>query len=260
MKNFLTTIVVFIALLSASYAQEKKKGSNGYIYGSWGYNKDWFSKSDIHFAGTEYDFTIYQVTAHDRPNFDQIFAKDISIPQFIYRVGYIFGKHPNLGIEISFDHAKYIMDQNIKSRVAGRIHDSYVDMDTLLTPQFIRFEHTNGANFLMFNVFKRNNLHMSQSGNHQFIWIIKPGAGMVIPQSSVAIFNKNQDNKYHIAGYVIGLDNELHYEYKHGFFAETGVKYAFANYMNVLAVGNSKANHHFSCLELLLGVGFNFAL
>ena len=75
----------------------------------------------------------------------------------------------------------------------------------------------------------------------------------MVPQSSVALFNVAQDNNYHIAGYVLGIDNQIHYEYKHGFFAETGFKGVFANYTNVLTVGDAQANHHFMAVEWLIG-------
>jgi hypothetical protein len=259
--KFIATIcLVLFSCISNAQTEKKKKGANGYLYLTWGYNKDWFSRSDIHFKGTDYDFTIYDVTAKDRPEWDQLFAKNISIPQFVYRVGYNFGKGSDWGIEVSFDHAKYIMENDQVAHVEGRIHESYVNQDTTLTKNFVRFEHTNGANFLMFNVFKRSNVFLSKNGYHGIIWILKPGAGIVVPQSSVALFNVNQDNNYHVAGYIVGIDSEFRYEYKHGLFAESGLKYSFANYTNVLAVGDSKANHHFTCLEWIVGIGYSFAL
>src|SRR4051812_30483335 len=80
--------------------QEKEAKPKGTFYFSWGYNKDWYSKSDIHFvskSSDEYDFIIYDARAHDRPQFDEVFQSDISIPQFIYRIGYSFAKHPDQG-------------------------------------------------------------------------------------------------------------------------------------------------------------------
>ncbi len=64
-----------------------------YIY--WGYNRSVFSTSDIHFHGMGYDFTVYHVTAHDRPSkftFDNYFnPSHISIPQYNIRMGfYVF--------------------------------------------------------------------------------------------------------------------------------------------------------------------------
>ena len=83
---------------------------------------------------------------------------------------------------------------------------------------------------------------------------------MVIPQSEVALFNVDQNNNYHIAGYVGGLDLGLHYQFRKHFIAETGFKGVYANYLDVLSVGDSKANHNFFCLEWLISIGYQIAL
>ena len=266
MKNNQAKFVFLLLFLYATYVngQETKEGKpKGRFYFSWGYNKDWYSKSDIHFeskSNDDFNFTVYNVKAEDRPSFGRILNSDLSIPQYIYRIGYSFARHPNMGIEIGFDHAKYIMLQDQVAHVKGKIHEEYVDIDTILTREFLRFEHTNGANFLMLNFFWKNIFFSSASGKHELFYIIKPGAGLVIPQSEVAIFNVDQNNDYHIAGYVAGLDLELHYEFNKHFLFETGMKGVFANYLNVLAVGDSRANHHFFCLEWLISIGYQFQL
>jgi hypothetical protein len=242
--------------------EAEKISRTGKFYFSWGYNKDWFSRSDLHFKSTgneDYDFTVYRVKAHDKPNFNRAINKDISIPQFIYRLGYSFASRPDCGIEIGFDHAKYIMTQGQVAHVKGKLHENYVDKDTVLSERFVRFEHTNGANFLMASFVKRMHLYSSPSGSNRFYTMLKPGAGIVIPQSEVSLFGKYQNNKYHIAGYVTGVDVSLRYGFRDHLFAESGFKGVFANYLDVLSVDDAKANHHFFCLEWLISIGYGFS-
>ncbi len=266
MRNNFLFLLFFILSNSTSvaYGQDvEKKNPKGQLYFLWGYNKDWFSLSDLHFESTnsnDFDFTIYGAKAHDKPRFESVLNRNISIPQFIYRIGYMFSKHPNMGIEIGFDHAKYIMNQNQVARVKGKIFENYIDKDTVLANNFVRFEHTNGANFLMASFIYRKNIYASPSGSNCFYAALKPGAGIVIPQSEVALFGKNQNNNYHIAGYVTGMDISGRYEFRKHFIAETGFKGVFANYLDVLSVGESKANHHFFCVEWLFSIGYQIAL
>lgn len=241
-------------------ADQKQKGK---FYLSWGYNKDWFSRSNLHFSSkgnNDYNFTVYDATAHDLPRFNQIFNKALSIPQFIYRVGYSFAKHPDMGIEIGFDHAKYIMDRNRVRHIKGKIFENYIDKDTLISPQFLQFEHTNGANFLTVSFVKKKALLHNSSGRNIVYAVMKPGLGIVIPQSEVLLFGVDQNNKYHIAGYVFGMDLGLHIEMNKHFFADTGFKGVFANYIDVLSVAESRANHHFFAAEWLISVGYQFSL
>lgn len=266
----ITLLWAGILFVSHAFSQDiatpslsKDKKAKGSFYFAWGYNKDWFSRSDIHFHGSSsdnYEFTLHDVTSKDAPNFNKIFAVDISIPQYIYRFGYYLGKNKNLGIEISFDHAKYIMIQNQTAHVTGQIHGVAIDKDTVLTDEFVKFEHTNGANFLMLTALKRVSLLHSKQGTHRLQGVVKPGAGIVIPRSDVRLFNVRQNNVFHIAGYIVGAEASLRYEAGKHLFAETGFKGTFANYTHVLTVGDAQASHHFFCLEWLLSIGYQIAL
>ena len=89
---------------------------------------------------------------------------------------------------------------------------------------------------------------------------MKPGAGIVIPQSEVALFNVDQNNNYHIAGYVAGLDLDLRYVFLKHYTAETGFKGVYANYLDVLSVGDARANHSFFCVEWLICIGYQFSI
>ena len=142
---FVALFAITLSLFSPCSAQETAKPPHhhGTFYFAWGYNKDWFSKSDIHFTDhvtDEYDFTVHDISAHDSPMFNHIFDKDISIPQFCYRFGYYFNDKHNLGIEVSFDHAKYIMDENQKTRITGHIREEHLDKDTITGAHFLYFE------------------------------------------------------------------------------------------------------------------------
>src|SRR5436190_14476616 len=133
-KFFLGIFTFQLFILSVALGQEGKiKPVRGKLYFSWGYNKDWYSLSDIHFVSKnsdEFDFIVYNARAHDRPQFDEVFQSGISIPQFIYRIGYSFAQHPDQGIELGFDHAKYVMMRNDVLHVKGKIHENYIDKDT----------------------------------------------------------------------------------------------------------------------------------
>lgn len=252
-------IVLFI--VSTGYAnsqevvKEKKKGR---IYFAWGYNKDYFSKSDIHFineGSDHYDFTLKGVDATDRPGYNQIFQSNISIPQYVYRIGYYFNDKNDLGIEINFDHTKYVMIDNQTAHLTGTIHDQYYDVDTLVTPGFLRFEHTNGANFLMINFLKKHKFHVSNNNQHVLNLVGKIGGGVVIPKTDVTLFGERLDNVFHVAGYVAGMETGLRYEFRKYLFSEAVVKGTFANYNNVLTVGTGKADHTFFAGEFILTVG-----
>lgn len=240
----------------------KKKGS---FYIGWGYNRDWFSKSNLHFQNSgsdNYDFTLYDVKAKDRPGFDQILSTairgDITIPQYVYRIGYYFNNKKDLGIELNFDHAKYIMVQDQSVHIKGQIHGEKLDKDTVLHSDFLQFEHSDGANFFLGNFMKRVSFMHSPNSNHWLSAIIKTGAGIVVPKTRVQLFGDLLDNRFHIAGWLVGVESGLRYDgFKH-FYAEATVKGDFANYINVLTIGSGRANHSFWCFQAILCAGYQF--
>ncbi len=278
-KYFSIVSIAFIGLISSAGAQEINnfpapvKAGKGTIYFSWGYNKDWFTKSDIHFKNStgeynpvtnqkdKYDFTLYNLTAKDRPGFKNMLTTPLTIPQYVYRLGYYFNDKRDLGIEINFDHAKYIVDDWQTVHLKGSIRDVQYDKDTLVDPQkFMHFQHTNGANFLMLNLMKRQTLFASKNEKHRLCAIAKAGAGIVIPRTVVNLFGQGSNNFWHIAGFCAGIDAGLRYEaFKHVFLEYTA-KGTFADYTDVLTIGSGRANHHFWAFENILAAGVQIPL
>jgi hypothetical protein len=252
----------------------------GKLYLMWGYNCDWFSKSDIHLKGTyentknipeaaqgkEYDFTLNDADAHDAPRFNSILNWEVTIPQFYYRVGYLFNSEKIIGIEVGFDHVKYIMTKNQTLHVQGTLYDSTtkkvdeVDREMVVGENFVQFEHTNGANYLMASFVRGFPIVRTKDLSHTLDCLVKPGAGIVIPRSYVSINGESKDNRYHVAGYVAGLDVAFRYTYVERVFFETSAKTCYANYLDVLTTVGNTAHHHFTSFEWMFAIGYNFHL
>ena len=270
MKKWCLLLVLVSSLFSAIAQDENcncpgqhKKGK-GTFYVAGGYNLDAFSRSDIHFKDkTEpyYDFTIYNVKAIDRDGIKDIFQENITIPQYSFRFGYYFNDKRNLGIEMNYDHAKYVMIDDQKAHIKGTTKKDgpYLDQDTLVSPNWLLYEHTNGANFCMLNLIKRIYIGHSVDKKHWLSGIIKPGVGFVLPRTDVTIFGVRRNDTYHVAGYIVGLDAGFRYDFFHHFFIETSGKGSFANYNRVFLPGDGRAKQKFFTAEYILTTGFQFA-
>jgi len=88
--------------------------------------------------------------------------------------------------------------------------------------------------------------------------VAKAGVGIVIPKTDVTLFGKRLDNKFHIAGYVTGIETGLRYFFTKKFYLEYTGKIAFANYVNALTMEGGRANHSFFAFERLGSVGYCF--
>lgn len=273
--RFLFLLIAIFVFTNGLFAQDQicdcpsqNRIGKGSVYFSWGYNRGWYSKSDLHFKNTSgdynavtgnydsYDFTVYGVKAKDRPGFKDILRTDLTIPQYVYRLGYYFNDKRDLGIEINFDHTKYVMIDYQTLHVKGTIRGQSIDTDTLLSPiDFLKFEHTNGANFLMVNGIKRQRLLVSANKKIWLSGIVKFGAGIVIPKTDVTLFGQRVDNRFHVAGFITGVETGLRMDVFKYIFLEYTAKGTYANYTNVLVMGKGKANHHFWAFENILSLG-----
>jgi len=233
--------------------------TKGKFYFAWGYNKNYYSTTDVrvHDASGDYDFTIYDMKAHDHTHFNELFKVALSIPQYGYRMGY-WMPNAKWGVEIKFDHAKYIVYDDQYSHIKGNINGTQVDNDTLVSYSFMHLEHTDGANFLMLNLMYRHDLWTSRYV--QVSAVAKYGAGIVVPRSDVVLFNQEWNHCFHNAGQVTGAELGVRTEMFRYFFIETSVKGVFANFNKVLAVDDVLISHRFWDGMLLVDAGFQFPM
>ncbi len=240
-------------------------------YATWGYTTAAYTKSDIHMQNLNgqtnghadqynlYDFTLYDAKAHDRPDLKELNdISNLSIPQFVCRLGYYFDN--KWALELNYDHTKYVVDDYQKVRIKGQIDNVWMDKDTTLNPlTFFHMEHTDGANFLLLNGVRKWNLY--EPGKlFQCSWVLKAGAGIVIPRTEVSLFGTQLNNDWKVAGWITGIETGARLEFlKYGVFELVG-KGSYANYVNafVLGKGNGKLSHSFFTVQVTATLGLKF--
>ena len=155
MRLILSILLLLITL--PSFSQEENTNQKNTFYFYWGYNRSTYSKSNIHFKGDEYDFTIKGVRAKDRQSEFALKFLDptkLSIPQYNYRLGYYINN--DWILSLGWDHMKYVMvseqdvtiDGNINSDYNEVYGGEYNDKAFAIDQSFLRLEHTDGLNYI----------------------------------------------------------------------------------------------------------------
>jgi hypothetical protein len=269
MKTIYSFIVLLLTIGQTAFAQTttipiKKKGT---IYFSWGYNREYYSKSDIRFQSNgfeNFDFVYEDATAHEKPGFnhglEEFLNTDLSIPQYNFHIGYLFNNKRNLGIELSWDHLKYIVDDNVTRHLKGQIRGVPIDKDTFITYDFIHLQHTNGNNYLMLNLVKQRQLYKKKYMNVQAI--AKVGAGPLVSYSISKVLGSFNDDGFHIQGFVIGVNGGIRVNMFKYLFIQPAVQYGFADYTNtrIMSDRSGKVTHMFSSMMFSVEGGFNIPL
>lgn len=242
----------------------KKKGNSNRhrFYFFWGWNRGYFTDSDIHFSGNGYNFELKNVVAKDRQTpfaWNVYFHPEkITIPQTNYGFGYWL--RDNYLLTFGVDHMKYVVQQNQTTTIDGSISiqnkydGEYQNEPIVIQPDFLKMEHTDGLNYLTVGLNRTNNLLKTFSGLTGKLELIAragAGVGVLIPRTDVTVLNQETRNKYHLSGFGISANAGLQIVLFKNYFISGNLKGGYINLNNILTSldGSGKAKQDFYFLS-----------
>ena len=255
---------------------EKYTSKNkGKFYVFWGGNRESYSKSDIRFKGADYDFTIYNVSAHDKPkgyHIDYVNPARMTIPQTNLRIGYFINDHYN--ISIGFDHMKYVMYNDRRVDYSGyypeegnnTFGETISDDELLLTEDFLLFEHTDGLNYVNTEIARVDDISgligLSNTDKFQINLTEGIGGGFLYPKTNTTLLGKDRYDEFHISGYGLSAKVGLNFTFFKYFFIQTELKGGYIE-MNDIRTTKDKADsaeQNFWFFQRIIAVGGIFRL
>ena len=247
------------------------EGKQGSMFFYWGYNRSFYSKTNLHFAGPNYDFTLYDIKGSDRPaKFGWVYLKPttFSIPQNNYRLGYYLTNE--LAVSLGVDHMKYVVEQNQQTTISGVISQqasseyagSYLNEPIQLTEDLLMFEHTNGFNLVSLEFEYLQHLASISKNKITFLWSFGIGGIWMVTKTDVKVLGDGLDNKFHISGYTLAGKTGPRIEYKNRYFLLGEIKGGYASLPSVLIKNSApeRGDHNLSYLEYYIAVGINFRI
>ena len=279
MKKLILSSALLLVTLSV-FSQEAIKikdkytaHNKGKFFVSWGGNRENFSKSNIHFKGADYDFTIYDVSAHDKPkgwHIDYINPTRMTIPQTNFRMGYFVNDHYSVAIGV--DHMKYVMDQDIAVNYTGTYPNRYTfgeaiaNNQVLLTEQFLTFEHTDGLNYVNTEVSRHDDIsklfNIHDTDKVQINLTEGIGVGVLYPKTNAKVFSKERHDDFHVSGYGTSIKAGLNVTlYKH-FYIQTELKGGYINMQDIRTSWDpaDRASQHFLFFQRIIAFGGIFKI
>lgn len=266
MKSIFYRSLIFLfgnlLLIPTSFAQspENVVGGKGRFYLSWGYNKEWYTLSDIHVRQESLgnDYTFKSVWGKDKPGWDtkSIFKQAISIPQYNYRIGYWF--KDDWAIEINFDHTKFQVEQQQLLHMKGTLNHAPVDTYFVNRGNLL-WQLNNGANFFLFNLVKRFQMPKLNYKNFNTSLLLKGGVGFMVPHVENTILGKSNDPGFQFGGWDVGVEVALRFTFFKYVYLEYCNKLVYARYSG-LRVYEGKARQAFGCYEMIANIGVQFPI
>lgn len=284
-KIIKTLIVLFSVFSQSIIAQEVQTQdrytahNKGKFYIYWGGNRESYSKSDIHFKGTNYDFTIDQAIADDKPkgwHIDYFNPGRMTIPQTNFRLGYFINDHYN--ISIGLDHMKYVMTQTQTSNVTGTINLPSTDDGSIYngmynnTPvnftdeTFLTFEHTDGLNYINTEFCRVDDISklikITNTDKFQINLTEGLGMGLLYPKTNAKVLGKERHDDFHFSGYGVSAKAGINFTFYKHFFVQAEIKGGYINMNDIKTTyeNSDSASQHFLFLQRIIAFGGIFKI
>ncbi len=261
-------IVILSVVISFSGNAQEQYHRRGEMYVFWGWNRDAYTRSDIHFTGDNYDFTLQGACGKDRQSPFSVKTyfgpQSLTIPQYNFRIGFYL--NDKYDISIASDHMKYVLRNDQKVNVTGYVENSgtiydgkYNEDPVEISRDFILFEHTDGLNYA--NVELRRSDVWFTRPKFRFESRVGAGIGALIPRTNATVLNNERYDEFHLAGYGTAIMAGAHFSFFKNFFVLAQAKGGFINMPDIRITMNEsdRASQHFFFLQLggVFGVNFN---
>jgi len=265
MRNKFLVALCFLNVFVINAQNKEIAHKKGNVFFFWGWNRAFYSSSNIHFKGDDYDFTLHGVTSHDHPipfsYEDYINPGNITIPQNNYKIGYFF--KDNWAISLGTDHMKYIIDQNQEVKTDGYInHPGYEnvihDGKAVTTEDFITFEHTDGLNYINAELEYYHNF--IKYGVLKLNGLVGAGAGIMYPKTNAKLLDFERNDVFHFSGWGIDIKVGAELLFWNLFFLRTELKEGYINMPNIATTSsnNDSASQELLFLQWNYTFGFNW--
>ncbi len=278
--NYKTLIItLFFAYFNAN-AQSlndvnvKYTDSNkGKFFVSWGGNREVYSKSDIHFWGSNYDFTLYDITAQDKPkgwHIDYFNPARMTIPQTNLRIGYFLNNHYSIAIGV--DHMKYVMLQDVAVNIKGTYPNvgTYEELlpngQIKLTEKFLTFEHTDGLNYVNTEFSRHDDIssvfNISNTDKIQISLTEGVGVGLLYPKTNAKLLGKDRHDDFHVSGYGLSVKTGLNITFFKHYYIQTELKGGYINMSDIRTTfdNDDRASQDFLFFQRIIAFGGIFKL
>jgi hypothetical protein len=276
----LMVVLTFCIFSQYTFSQEMAENpekytahNKGKFYIFWGGNRESYSKSDIRFKGDNYDFTLNDVKAHDKPkgwHVDYVNPTRMTIPQTNFRMGYFISDHYN--ISIGFDHMKYVMHNDQRVSYSGNYpnpgtyNENPTTNELTLDKDFLQYEHTDGLNYVNTEINRVDDLsnlfRLPNTDKFQINVTEGLGAGFLYPKTNTTLLGKERYDEFHVAGYAVSAKVGLNFTFFKHFFVQTELKGGFIDMNDIRTTKSSadRAEQNFWFLQRIIAFGGIFKI
>lgn len=260
--------------------QEKYTAHNkGKFFVSWGGNRESYSNSDVTFRGKDYEFTVHNMTAHDKPkgwHIDYINPSRMTIPQTNLKFGYFINDHYSIALGV--DHMKYVMTQNQTANITGYVNlpadqigsahnGAYNNTPVNFTDEtFLTYEHTDGLNYVNTEFSRHDDVskwfRLPNIDKVQINLTEGLGGGILYPKTNTKLLGKERHDDFHISGYGVSAKAGINVTFYKHFYIQGELKGGYINMQDIktTASNDDSAFQEFFFFQRIIAFGGIFRI
>lgn len=273
MRNFCIAILLTL-VFTPVFGQETakpEKVSNGFgaFYIAWGYNRSYYTKSDLRIIGEGYDLTLHGVKAKDSPSkfrWDVYFnPRLLTIPQFNVRAGFYF--KDKYSVSVGYDHMKYITrnDQNISisgfvdpSVGHAELNGTYDHTPYYFNDTTFHYENSDGLNYFRFQIERTDQWYKTKKKgwfaiNTQY----SIGTGFLLTFNDLNFAGLHTRRRVSVSGWGMSITSGLRLDFFNHLYIQGNVMLGFNHLTNVKTRhdSNDHARQFYGFLEHDIMIG-----
>lgn len=229
----LILITLFSTHLVAQKTYNKVKkfsNGNGTLFINWGYNRSYYSASEIRFRSRMYDFNLKEVKASDRQNKkikEFLEPSSFTIPQYNFKAGYYYRNR--YALAFSFDKMKYIMNDANQVFIDGYVGEGvdsvfsgkYTNQKIVLNSNDFNFE--NQVNYFRVDLTRTDKLYQNRSKDFALSLNLGLGLGLIANSSDFNFESNITRNRWSLSGLGITASSSLRFEFFKHFFLQAEI-------------------------------------
>ena len=155
------------------------------------------------------------------------------------------------------------IDGNIN--LGGEFDANYNNDDIVLVEDFLKFEHTDGLNYVNVEVSRYDNLDnwlKFKVKNIDINLTEGVGVGVLYPKTNTTLLGKERYDEFHVSGYGVSAHAGLNITFFKHFFIQSNLKVGYINMGDIRTTGSKSdsASQHFTFLENMYVFGARFGL
>jgi hypothetical protein len=162
---------------------------------------------------------------------------------------------------------KYVMLHDQPSTINGYIYNSntsydgvYVNQPFTIGQDFLKFEHTDGLNYI--NTELRKSVLMFRKKQIQSTFLFGGGLGMLLPKTNTTLLANPRYDAFHLAGYGVDGVMSLQLNFFKYFFIQGEAKMGFIHMPDIRTTMNAsdRASQMFLYNQFNVNFGAQFSL